>query len=170
MFKKTVIALSLVCLPFTATQASEWVGGFGYSNVADNVGSEDISVGFAYASIGYKVTKPNNNFTLTPEIKYGTGVSNDKIGGVTVKVDNYYSFAVRGQYDYENNMYVYVVPSYAKFDIEASFQSVSSSASDSMFGYGAGVGYKFNDKASVETSYEYFKGTDVVSIGFKYSF
>jgi hypothetical protein len=76
---------------------------------------------------------------------------------------------MRGQYNYDNVIYVYVAPSLAQLSLNVK-NAASITSWDLGIGIGAGVGKKLTDQASVAASYENYDGTDVFSVGFKYAF
>ncbi|ARD44390.1 outer membrane beta-barrel protein [Colwellia sp. PAMC 21821] len=164
MFKKSLIALSLLALPLTA--AANWSAGAGYANISD----DDLSLGVIYGAVAYEFAKEGSKFSLVPELRLGTGISDDNISGAKLEVESFTALSVRGQYNYDNGFYAYVMPSYANLDVKASFRGASFSDDEWNFGFGAGVGKKLNDKTSVEASFENYDGTDVITVGFKYAF
>mgnify|MGYP000509341149 FL=1 len=87
-----------------------------------------------------------------------------------VEVERFTALSVRAQYNYDNGVYLYVMPSYANLDVKVSSMYGSDSDDSWEFGLGGGVGKKISDKTSVEASYESYDGTDVLTIGFKYAF
>ena len=169
MFKKSLIALSLIVLPLTA--AANWSAGAGYANLSDNDDGESISLGVIYGAVAYEFAQEGSKFSFMPELRLGTGVSDDTFDSVVkVEVERFTALSVRAQYNYDNGVYLYVMPSYANLDMKASFHGESYSDDNWEFGLGGGVGKKFNDKVSVEASYESYDGTDVLTVGFKYAF
>ncbi|MBA6391544.1 outer membrane beta-barrel protein [Colwellia sp. BRX10-3] len=164
MFKKSLIVLSLLALPLTAS--ANWSAGAGYANLSD----DDLSLGVIYGAVAYEFAKEGSKFSLVPELRLGTGISDDKMGGVKVEIERFTALSVRGQYNYDNGFYAYVMPSYANLDVKASFNGASYSDDDWEFGFGAGVGKKLNENTSVEASFESYDGTDVITVGFKYAF
>ena len=164
MFKKSLIALSLLALPLTA--AANWSAGAGYANISD----DDLSLGVIYGAVAYEFAKEGSKLSLVPELRLGTGISDDNISGAKLEVESFTALSVRGQYNYDNGFYAYVMPSYANLDVKASFRGASFSDDEWNFGFGAGVGKKLNDKTSVEASFENYDGTDVITVGFKYAF
>ena len=164
MFKKSLIALSLLALPLTA--AANWSAGAGYANISD----DDLSLGVIYGAVAYEFAKEGSKFSLVPELRLGTGISDDNISGAKLEVESFTALSVRGQYNYDNGFYAYVMPSYANLDVKASFRGASFSDDEWNFGFGAGVGKKLNEKTSVEASFENYDGTDVITVGFKYAF
>jgi len=169
VFKKSLIALTLLTLPLTAF--ANWSAGAGYANISDNEDGNDISLGVIYGAIAYEFAKENSPFSFVPELRIGTGISDDTFDStVKVEVESFTVLSVRGQYNYDNGVYLYVMPSYANLDMKANFHGESYSDDSWEFGLGGGVGKKISDKTSVEASYESYDGTDVLTIGFKYAF
>lgn len=168
MFKRALLAAALVSVSMSAS--ANWVLGVGYSNLSDSEDDIDISLGAIVASAGYKYAI-NEAFTLVPELRYGIGVSDDEVFGVNIELDSFYAFTLRGEFDVSENVYAYVAPSYGKLEMTASAGGFSESDStDWEFGFGGGLGYKFNPTTSVEVSYESFDGADVLSLGAKFAF
>lgn len=168
MFKKSLIAFSLLALPLTAS--ANWSAGAGYANLSD----EDLSLGVIYGTVAYEFAEKGSKFSFMPELRLGTGISDDKLTGVggaaKVEVKRFTALSVRGQYNYSNGFYAYVMPSYANLDMKVSTSFGSASDDAWELGYGAGFGKKFNAKTSVEASYENYDGTDMLTVGFKYAF
>ncbi|MBA6252948.1 MULTISPECIES: outer membrane beta-barrel protein [unclassified Colwellia] len=169
MFKKTAIALTLFSLSLTAV-AADWQVGGGFGQLSDSSDGDDISLNFIYGSVAYKIENSAKNFYLMPELRLGTGVGDDSLYGAKIKVESLLALSLRGQYDFNNRAYVYVMPSYANLDLKASYRGESASDDSWEFGIGAGVGYSLNKKVSVEASYETYDGTKLLSVGFKYAF
>tara|TARA_Y100000296_G_scaffold67947_1_gene80922 strand:+ start:1307 stop:1813 length:507 start_codon:yes stop_codon:yes gene_type:complete len=168
MFKKAILTAALVSVSMSAS--ANWVLGVGYSNLSDDEGDIDISLGAIVASAGYNYAV-NETFTLVPELRYGIGVSDDEISGVEIELDSFYALTLKGEFNVSDNVYAYVAPSYGKLELTASASGVSvSESSDWEFGFGGGLGYKFNPATSVEVSYETFDGSDVLSLGVKFAF
>ncbi|AXT40165.1 porin family protein [Alteromonas sp. BL110] len=168
MFKKALLTAALVSVSMSAS--ANWVLGVGYSNLSDSEGDVDISLGAIVASAGYAYAV-NENFTLVPELRYGIGVSDDEIFGVDIELDSFYALSLKGEFNVSDNVYAYIAPSYGKLEMTASAGGFSESdTSDWEFGFGGGLGYKFNPTTSIEASYESFDGADVLSLGAKFAF
>jgi len=182
VFKKSLLALSLLTLSLTAS--ANWSAGAGYANLSDNNDGDDISLGVIYGSVAYEFAQEGSKLSFMPELRLGTGVSDDNVSlhleegefaiperiNFKVEVERFTAFSVRAQYNYDNGVYLYVMPSYANLDVKVSSLAGSDSNDSWEFGLGGGVGKKFNDKVSVEASYESYDGTDVLTLGFKYAF
>ncbi len=167
MLKKSLMALVVSSLSF-ASQAN-WIAGLNYSNISE----EDINIGAAIASVGYEI-ETASDFTLVPEFRLGTGITDDSINFIGTEIDvelkRFIALSVRGQYDLDQNIYIYAMPSYANLEIEASALGQSEKADEWEFGLGAGLGYQFSETSLVEASYEQYDGTDLFSVGLKLRF
>ncbi len=168
MFKKILLATLVAGASFSSS--ANWVGGLSYTNYSDE---SDISVSTVNASIGYEYAS-SEQFSLIPELRLGFGLGDDSVRifgeNVDIEIDTFFAFSVRGQYKFENNMYVFAAPSYGKLELSANSSVGSASDSSTEFGIGAGVGYMFNEKTSAEISFEEFDGTDLISFGIRYAF
>lgn len=173
MFRKTAIALVALSLPLTAS-ANNWSVGGGYLNLSSDSQSIDISLGSLYGSVAYTYQTDHKKLSIVPELKLGTGISDDSVRLYSTKVDveleRFVNFSVKVQYDVTDQVFVFVMPSYANAKIEASAGGLSESDSEWDFGVGTGIGYQFNAQTDVALSYEKFDDTDVISAGFSYSF
>lgn len=157
--------------------ANHWVAGISYLNLSDESDGFDISLGGIAGSIGYKF-KSGETFYLIPEARVGIGIGSDNVSesgiDIDMELDSFVAFSVRGQFEFDNGMYVYVAPSYAnaKFTATASLGGVTAKVSDDSWelGVGGGVGYQFNKTLAAELSYEQFDGTDMLSVGVKFNF
>jgi len=169
MFKNTAIALTLLSLSLTAS--ANWQVGGGFANLSNDIGDGDgLSLNVLYGSASYKIESSYKDFSFVPELRIGTGVGDDSINGVKFKIKRFIALSVRGQYEFSNGAYVYVMPSYANLDIKASSHGESFSDDNWEFGIGTGVGYSLNKKVSIEASYENYDDTNLLSVGFKYAF
>lgn len=168
MFKRTAIALTLLSLSLTAS--ANWQMGGGFSNLSDNAEGGDVSLNMMYGSVTYKIQKASSNFFFVPELRLGTGISDDSIDNVKVEIKRFVALSFRGQYEYSNGAFVYVMPSYANLKGKVSYNGKSMTDDNWEFGIGGGVGYRLNKKISVEASYENYDDNDLLSVGFKYAF
>lgn len=171
MLKKSLIAALL--LAATASANAELVGGVSYSRISDDDAGVDIDLGALGGTLGY-VVNPGSSFLFIPEFRIGFGVSDDSVAllGIPVTADlkTYYGVSFRGQFEASDNLYVYFVPSYINYDIEASGGGVTVSEDSWEFGIGAGVGFNFTESVGAELSYETVDGTDVISVGLRFGF
>lgn len=176
MFKKSLIALSLLTLPLTAT--ANWSAGAGYANLSD----DDLSLGMVYGAVAYEFAEEGSKFSFMPEFRLGTGISDDEVNlgdefigipeafNFKVEVKRFTALSVRAQYNHDSGFYAYAMPSYANLDLKVSSLAGSDSDDSWELGFGAGVGKNFSDKVSVEASYENYDGTNMLTVGFKYAF
>jgi hypothetical protein len=91
-----------------------------------------------------------------------------------IELKKYISLSVKGKYQYQNGIYLFLYPSYSKFTFEQTSRYVTStykmSESSSEFGIGTGVGYEFTPSFSVEAIFEKIDGNDPISFGLRYKF
>ncbi|WP_114326892.1 outer membrane beta-barrel protein [Candidatus Colwellia aromaticivorans] len=167
MFKKTALAILIAGTSFSSL--ANWVGGVSYINLSDDEDGIDISLSGISGSLGYKIDS-NTNFNFIPEVRIGTGISDDTVYGVDVEMDSFIALSVRGQYSLENGVYLFAAPSYANVELTASYGGYSETDDSWEFGIGGGAGYKFNESTSAEFMYEQYDGTDVLSFGVKFDF
>lgn len=174
MFKKIATALTLCSLTLTAAASSNWQVGGGFGKFSDSSDGSDLSLNMIYGAVSYKIQKDNSNFFFVPELRLGTGISDDSIkvlgNKVTTEIKRFVALSVRGQLDYKNGAYIYVMPSYANLDMKARSDDESFSDDEWEFGIGGGVGYRLNKNTSVEAAYETYDGTKLLSVAFKYTY
>ncbi|MDX1492390.1 MAG: hypothetical protein R3332_14005 [Pseudohongiellaceae bacterium] len=77
----------------------------------------DLDLGVVTATLGYKFSSETSNFSLTPELRVGVGAGDDTFSGVTFEIDQTYGLNVRGQWDFSNNTYFFVAPSYMNLEL-----------------------------------------------------
>ena len=173
MFKKTAIALTLFSLSLTAS-ASDWQVGGGFGSLSESSGGEDISLNIIYGSAAYKIQKDNSNFFFVPELRIGTGIGDDSVNvfdsNISIEVDRFIALSIRGQLDYDNGAYIYIMPSYTNFEINANYRETSTSDKGWELGIGAGVGYRLNKNVSVEAGYETYDDANLLTVSFKYTY
>lgn len=181
--KKIVLGMllassSLAAIAAESEPSGNWVGGIGYINLSDEVEDGlDISVGGIVGSLGYKI-KSGDNFYLIPEVRIGTGISDDSVSylgvDVDVELDGFLALSLRGQFELDNGVYLFAAPTYANAEFTASAsqggQSASATEDSWEFGVGGGIGYNFSKTTSAEVTYEQFDGTDAFSVGLKINF
>ena len=112
MFKKSLIVLSLLVLPLTAS--ANWSAGAGYKNLSLDGDGIDLSLGAIYGAVAYEFVEEGSKFSLVPELHLGTGISDDKVkmlgAKIKLEVERFTVLSVRGQYNYDNGFYVYMMP------------------------------------------------------------
>jgi opacity protein-like surface antigen len=186
MFKKTALALTLLSLSLTTS--ANWQTGAGFANFSNSTDGDDLSLNIIYGSVAYKIENSGKDYFFMPEFRIGTGIGDDTLtetwsyqygytgysrvirSDIKVEIERFIALSLRGQYNFSNGAYVYVVPSYANLKSKVDYAGESDSDDSWEFGVGAGVGYQLNKKISVEASYENYDETDLLSVGFKYAF
>lgn len=166
---KSVAVLAL--LTASSVSMAGWSVSGGYTNFSDNDDS-DFSLGAIYASAGYEYN--SGSLTFMPEIRLGTGVSDDTFvfsgERVDVEINSYLAASVRAQYNVTRDFAVFLQPSYARLDTKISVFGRSVSDDSWEFGFGGGARFNLTKNASLEALYESFDGTDVISVGFRHTF
>ncbi len=168
MFKKIAIALVTLALPLTAS--ANWSLGGGYVNISSDIDGPDVSLGGLYGSAAYKFTTSNSKVSIIPELRLATGISDDTVYGVDIEMERFIALSAKAQYQVNNNIHIFIMPTYANLEIKASANGSSASDDEWEFGFGTGLGYDFNQQSSVIFSYERFDDTDVLSAGFSFKF
>ena len=171
------VMLTTLLMGFSYTAFANWVGGFSYHHFMEEGDGISLNLGAVSGSLGYKVPM-ENNFYMIPEVRVGFGVRDDVISvlgnDIEAGIDGFFVVSLKGQREFDNNLYVFIAPSYGNVDVTASAfvngQSFSGNEDTWVFGIGSGVGYRFNQNMSAELSYETFDGTDVLSAGLKMNF
>lgn len=152
---------------------NHWVAGVGYTNLSDDEDGLDISLGAIVASLGYKI-KSSDNFFITPEVRLGTGITDDTIAifgsRLDIELERLVALTVRGEFEFDNGFYLYAAPSYTNVRLKASGYGRDVSEDSWEFGIGGGLGYQFTQKTAAEVSYEQFDGADVLSFSVKFAF
>ncbi|WP_218311181.1 outer membrane beta-barrel protein [Alteromonas antoniana] len=165
-------------LAFSSSAMADWSVSAAYNQFSgDAEYIRDISLGAATVGIGYEYTYSDSRFSFMPELRIGTGVKDDEgdfgiadAGIITVEIKTYTALSLRGQYEINDSVSVFVQPAYANLDVEVSALGESASDDEWDFGVGAGLIARANEQFSFEVSYERFDDTDVVSAGFRYHF
>lgn len=166
MFKKALLAVCIAGASFSSF--ANWVGGVSYINLSEDDGA-DISLGGLTGSLGYKIDA-QNGFYFMPELRVGTGISDDSVGGIDVEMDRFVALSVRGQYSLNQQVYLFAAPSYTNVELTASAGGVSTSEDEWEFGLGGGIGYQMTQAMSAEFMFEQYDDADLMSFGVKFAF
>lgn len=164
--KKLIIASLLGAMSFTAS--AQWDGGLGYVHMSEEVLGQDMNLGAMVLNLRYDFT-PEEKLHWIPGIRLGKGVKGDAFNvgygeKVDIELERFMSIDFRLQNDFNENLYVYLAPSYANAKFTAEDGDYKESHSEWELGGGVGIGLKFNQKNSIEASYETFDGTDLFSL------
>jgi len=167
--RKYFLAAAMLMLLSANPAAAQFDIGLGYHHMDES----DLSVGAIVASAGYRVPV-SDEFSVIPELRAGLGINDDTVMGVDVELDYLFGMAVRLQYEFTDQFYGYLSPSYAKYEFKASTsaQGIPISVSDSSneFGIGGGLGFRVSDTVGLELGYENIDSTDVITFGARFFF
>ena len=172
MFKKSALTLLVLTLPLTAS--ANWSLGGGYINLSDDSDDIDVSLGGIYGSAAYTFKTDSENFTVVPELRIGTGISDDSVdtyyGDVDIELESFIALSLRAQYQVNERFYLYAMPSYANAELKASGFGRSETEDEWEFGYGAGAGFSISEEVNINFSYEMYDDTDVLTAGISVNF
>ena len=153
-------------------QKGNVVFGVDFLNYSEEVDNLDLDITLLRGTLGYKYSF-NKNLSILPEVFFGSGIDDDtvRVFGVDIEneIDSFYGFSFKAMYEFDEGLYGYVGPTYAKLDATASTNvgnsvRLTSSGSDSDWGFLGGLGYNFNEKWGAEFTYSDF-GDDVTVAG-----
>ena len=167
--KKVVLCVFMLFVSLSAS--AQWVVGGAYTNLSDDVGNSDFSLGALVGSIGYRFyPEGDTGFSIMPELRIGFGVGDDTVLGVEFELDRYAAINLRGQYAFDSGFYGFIAPSYTNIEVTGSFGGITVTEDDTEFGLGGGIGYMFNKQVHAEVLFEGIDGTDVFTFALKAQF
>lgn len=166
MIKKLIS--SAVLIACSSTAMADAVIGVGYTRFDES----QINLGAALLTVGYEFGE-DKGFSLVPEVSLGVGVGDDTacVYGrcATVEIDRYVEFALRGEYVFDSNAYLFLKPSYGNQKVKATYFGREATASASEFGIGGGAGFHVSESAALEFFYQKFDDTNVMGLGLRFS-
>ena len=154
--KHIYIALSTLIFSLAANAQTYMQVGYTSTDYSESV----ISSGNAYkvaasptavrGILGYEV---NPNFSVEGMLALGLSDSSISVSGIStpvnLKIDNLYGFYGKPKLQLSPEMEVFARIGYAHGKATASYQSTSTTISDSSFSYGMGMSYAINKQMSV---------------------
>lgn len=164
MVKRFLVTFALLVMLASAPAAAQFTGQIGYAHITD-----DFDLGAIVGSFGMELDV-TDNFALVPEVRAGLGVRNDTVGGVKLELDHLYGVANRFQFNASESFYLFGSLSYIRYKVSASMGSVSASDNSWEWGYGGGLGYRFNQGNALDLSYERVDGVDIITAGWRFRF
>ena len=162
--KKLLVSLAIVIPCFTYGNSTIIVN---YTRFDGYIGQYNIPT----IAIGYELSK--NHLSLIPEARYGSGGNSY---ANNLEFEQYLSFSIKGQWNYDSGLYLFLYPSYSKLTFETSSSSNYScfmcdeKISSWEVGLGGGIGFKFIDSIAIESSFEKSGDYDFFSLGLRYNF
>ncbi|WP_199608934.1 outer membrane beta-barrel protein [Flocculibacter collagenilyticus] len=181
MFKRTLLTTLLAVTSFSSS--ANWVTGVSYISFSQDieevtVSADDINMSLLAATLGYKFSVAEN-FYLIPELRLGTGISDDSLRvlgeNVDLEIDSVKSAALKAQYEFSNNIYIFGSYTHASLELSATstsgFSSYSFTEEGSDSGFGVGAGYNFSEDFALEVSLEsYDDDVEFATLSLKYTF
>ena len=162
-----IVAISGL-LAISSMASAQWNFGAGYANYSESDEGVEISVGALYASVGYEYV--SDKITFMPELRIGTGVTDDTVFDVNIEIDSFIAASIRGQYNVNESFGVFLQPSYGRLAVTASANGQSFSDDNWEFGFGGGASIKVSDTTSIEAFYESYDASDVLSVAVRFTF
>ena len=164
---------------YTADSKGHVVFGLDLLNYHSEDSSSDLELDIALlrGTLGYKYMF-NSNISVLPEVFLGGGIQDDTLNvqGINfdTEIDSFYGFSVKAMYEFDEGLYGYFGPTYAKLDGSVSTDvgngvSISSSSSDSSWGFIGGIGYNFNEKWGAEFTYSDYDDDTVAGVGLRFN-
>ena len=186
MFKKSLLAASL--LAASSSVLADTVGSLSFVSFRGD-SFQGVNVNGIALSAGYEFQLADN-FSLTPEVHGGLGVSKDNVAltgtsgdaqSVEVKLDRYLAFSLRAQLDFSDDVYVFAAPTMT--DARLSYSMPQGVTYDSPedhgvyltddwdFGGAVGIGYVFEqDVSAFELKYETSNNMNMWGASFRLMF
>jgi outer membrane immunogenic protein len=139
-----IAATTLLSTAGQAQEASKVYGNVGYSSLDTSI----VNLGVFGGRLGYEFTP---NFAV--EAEAGFGVTNKKIAGAEVKVDNTFGAFLVGKLPLAENFELLGRVGYSHVKVSASAFGSSASADDGSAAYGIGAQYLFDGKNGLRGDY-----------------
>ena len=190
MIKKVLFAAVIASV--SGSCLANWVGDLSYIDLGISKNdateaSKDLDFGLISTAVGFEVPI-NENFSVIPEVQYAFSVKDDDYtfmddatgkGKSEGKLDQFYGFNVRAQFNFTPEFYAYVQPQYTRYEFKGTAHNGDGSIDKShyketRFGYGGGVGYQFTPQLAANLGYlkidgDYFD-LDGWQLGMRYKF
>ncbi|WP_133405327.1 outer membrane beta-barrel protein [Parashewanella tropica] len=169
-------AFVLLLLGNSSIALANWEAGLHYINVMNDSNKNNYSISGIEGELGYQFIL-NNGFSLTPNIRIATGISDDKVSyqgtDYDLELERYFMLSLRGSYQFENGIRLFIQPNYVNIDGDA--KSVNDRRNvytddEWEFGFGGGLGYRISDKVSADIAYDWFDDYRQLTVGFHYHF
>ena len=160
MLKRISILLTCFFSSFCFAEGLVLGAAIGFAGLEDD--ETDVDLKAIPLVIGYEVAS-ENSFTFVPELRLGFGIGDDTADGIKYEIDTFTAIGVRGQFQANDNAYVFITPTWAKAKLKASAMGESGSGSEDDFGIQIGAGMEISDGLSAEISWESYDmaGTDI---------
>lgn len=165
----TISLAAALALGSISSADDGWYGKAGVLSISESDSGQSLDLVGLYVGAGYEF-EAGNNFFVSPEFRVATGINEDDVFGADVDIDLAWIASVRGIWRDESGFYAFGTLGYGdlKLNVSTGFGSGSGSADDMLIG--AGIGYEFSKKFSLELSFEDFDGSSVFQVGSNFRF
>ncbi|MBM6551840.1 outer membrane beta-barrel protein [Marinomonas ostreistagni] len=173
--KKLLLGAAVAAASTSALAApiDNLVGGFGYLHYNEEFSGQDVTLHGVFGSLGYK-HRVTQQFSLVPEVRVGLGIGDDTARynsqDLDVELDEFIALSLKGQFDINQQLYVFANPTFAHGGFTIRGDNGSVSDSDHELGLGFGAGFKVAPNADLELAYENLEGTDLIGASLKIGF
>lgn len=120
-------------------------------------------------AFGYELI--SKEISLIPEIRYGAG---DNAEGTDFEIEKYLSLSVKGQWNFQNGLYVFLYPSYSNITLKEKSPRWSCCSDEKQSSWslsaGAGFGYKIIDAIAIESTVEKSSDYHYFSLGLRFNY
>jgi len=168
MGKPLLIIVTAAGLLASTLARAEPVIGLGFLHLDLDNHPEYGALKIADLSVGYHLDR-GDGLSLTPELRIGTGVTDNAVNGAPVDFDSFYGFGLRGEIE-SANTYLFLNPTYTRYDPFLGFGDTASTSPEWEFGVGVGAGVRVGRHFVLEIGYEKYKRADSVGLAFRVEF
>lgn len=172
--KTTIWLVGSICLLTALSAQAQMSVGVAIGQLDDDTSGFDRNLKMAELNLGYTYNIGKSRFYLTPQLRLGTGISDNNFKlaeqQYTLELDSYVGASVRLSVDFSDKFSVMVQPTYAKADTTLSTSQAEVERGDWEFGYGAGIEYRPTLQWQWELMGETYDDQTLYSVGLRYFF
>lgn len=182
---KKNLGFGLFLLILSNQSLAQFTIGVDYINLEQEVNAKntvlDANVNAIAAVIGYSFYY-SDNITITPEISYGVGISEDEdniVGGgcslcdiiysADVELDSVVRISTKFSYELNSDFKLFATPTVSFADFSSNLSDLTE-LDDSDFGVDFGGEYSIGKHWSAQASYGLYQNSDFLSFGVRYMF
>jgi hypothetical protein len=185
---KKALGFSFSLLILSNQSLAQFTVGVDYINIEQEVNAKntvfDANINAIAAVAGY-FFRYSDNITITPEVSYGVGISedeNNRVGGgcslcdiiysADVELDSIVKFSTKFSYELNSDFKLFATPtiSFTDFSSNLSDLTESDDSDDSDFGFDLGGEYNIGKHWSAQASYGLYQYSEFLNFGVRYTF
>ncbi|PKG97726.1 outer membrane beta-barrel protein [Paraglaciecola sp. MB-3u-78] len=182
---KKALGLGLSLFILSNQSLADFTFGVDYINLEKEVKTKntlfDANVNAVAAVAGYSFHY-SDNITITPEISYGVGISEDEdnsVGGgcslcdiiyrADVELDSVVRISTKFSYELNSDFKLFTTPAFSFTDLSSNLSGLTVS-DDSDFGVDFGGEYNIGKHWSAQASYGLYQYSELWNFGIRYTF